>query len=148
MNTETNEDTPLETALGDVTNRSKLTAEYKADRQKWGLVHGSERLKRCIQEEVDYNGIYINERLALEYPGWIRYTRIEGMHKRNVVNPTMDHFHMLDKARETLPNAKFAYFKVAIVDQIDYKGFVAIAFCDLINEEVIFGLPDDAIVYK
>jgi len=47
-----------------------LAAEAE-ERQQWIEVHGSERLKLCVELGVGCEQAYRNERLAATYPGWV-----------------------------------------------------------------------------
>lgn len=84
--------------------------KYKADMEAWIAQHGSERLKRCIQEGISCQGIYRDERIAKEYPGWVKYSDLEEV-VRDPVNPPAEAFVILDLARKTVPSAKLQFYK-------------------------------------
>lgn len=78
-------------------------AAAKAEREAWIRAHGSPRLRRCLEEGIAHAGIYRDERLAAERPGWNWDT--EGTNE-DPINPPEAAFAMLDEARKTAPAAK------------------------------------------
>lgn len=80
----------------------------ESERLEWIDANGSDRLKRCIAEGIPANGIYLSERMAKDYPGWIEYSKHAGVTK-DAINPTMEAFLMLDEARLVCPDAKLMW---------------------------------------
>ena len=77
---------------------------------QWISQYGSERLKRCVDEGIKHNGIYISERMARDYPGWVLYSDHTGT-TIEPINPTPEAFALLDEARLHCPNAKLQWVK-------------------------------------
>ena len=84
-------------------------AAAKAEREAWIRAHGSARLRRCLEEGIAHMGIYRDERLAAERPGWAWDT--EGSNE-DPINPPEEAFAMLDEARKTAPDAKLTLLKI------------------------------------
>lgn len=82
--------------------KAKREAAELAALEAWAEKHGSDRLKRCVDEGIECRRIYRDERLALEYPGW----QFDGSHLPNWEkprNPPAEALALLDQARKSLP---------------------------------------------
>lgn len=83
---------------------AKAEAEKRqaAEVAAWAAANGSDRLRRCVAEGIECRGVYRDERLAKEYPGW----RFDGSSLPNwnePRNPPAEALELLDKARASLP---------------------------------------------
>lgn len=96
-------------AIQDEEEAEKLLKQNKQDaakieRAKWIEDYGSDRLKRCVAEGIKHNGIYVSERMARDYPGWMLYEDHSGS-TNDPINPTAEAFALLDEARLVCPDA-------------------------------------------
>lgn len=124
-------------------------------RMAWAKQHGSERLKKCIAEGIEHDAIYRDERLAIERPGW-RWEREVPGGDDEPRNPPLKALKMLEKARETDPEAKLVYWTVdACDDEHDededdecpgyhegWRGYAVLA--DYMDTQIVFGGPPPA----
>jgi len=78
--------------------------KYNAERAAWIADHGSKRLKMLAAEGIRHNATYIEERMAIERPGWERYVDICGVHKE-IRDATEEQLDALTQARVTDPLA-------------------------------------------
>jgi multidrug efflux pump subunit AcrA (membrane-fusion protein) len=125
--------------------KAKTAAEI-AERDSWAERHGSDRLKRCIAEDIECGRLYRAERLAKELPGWRFYDDVPWQ-THDPRNPTEDAFALLDEARAMLPEAYLQWVKrEVVIDPEDYdsevevrKGYVAEGF--FMGQRVVFGEP-------
>jgi hypothetical protein len=84
-------------------------AAARAEMESWIGAHGSERLRRCLKEGIACAGIYRDERLAADRPGWEWDTEGKNV---NPINPPVEAFAMLDEARKTAPDAKLTLLEI------------------------------------
>ena len=130
-----------------------------AERKEWIFAHGSDRLKRLVEENIEHTAVYLDERLAVERPGW-RWTkdvRGDEDEPRNVPESALD---LLDKARASVPederpDVELVYWVVeACGSEHDFHeddicpghhdGWRGYAAKDIfMGHDVIFGGPED-----
>lgn len=82
--------------------KAERIAREKAEIAAWAEQHGSDRLKKCVANNIECGAIYRDERLALEYPGW----EVDGNDLPTwdePRNPPAEALELLDKARASLP---------------------------------------------
>ena len=124
-------------------------AAIVADRNKWIEAHGSDRLKNCVKEGIECEGIYRSERLAAERPGWNWSSWVAGEWD-DPRNPPIRAFSLLAEAREFDPSAKLVWWEVLKdADEIDpddegnsnyrWKGYAAVA--EFLGREIVYGVP-------
>lgn len=133
--------------------KRKREAEAEREKLEWIEKHGSNRLKRMIKEEIDCESVYRDERLAADRPGWAWSRDCDGSYAdpRNVPEEA---FTLLDKARETEPEAELVYWSVENeVDPMGYSdygeepekyawtGYAAVS--EFLDREIVFGLPEE-----
>ena len=126
-------------------------AQKEIERLTWIAAHGSERLKRCMEEEIEYEAIYKDERLAVERPGWIWTSNAVG-EINDPRNPPVEAFAVLDEARKTVSDATLSYWTVER-DEDDYvgedddkyawTGYVALS--EFLGRMIVYGLPAEYI---
>lgn len=124
--------------------RAEASAKAEAARAmaEWIGAHGSARLRRCLAEGIKCAGLYRDERLAADRPGWQWDT--EGTND-DAVNPPEEAFAMLDAARKTAPTAKLVLLKIDEETDPDTgdvvrdasESFAAVA--DFLGRGIIFG---------
>lgn len=125
----------------------RRVAEQKAETERkelaemvaWAEQHGSPRLRRSIEEGIECLAIYLDERLAVDRPGWQWYDSVSGTTK-DPRNPTESAFALLDEARTTDPEACLQYY----VDG-STRGYVAES--TYLGKTIVFGverLDDDS----
>lgn len=78
----------------------------------WVEANGSARLRRCAAEGVECQGVFCDEWIAKERPGWAYPSDLPGKY-RDPVNPPMEAFDLLDKAREVEPRATLWSWEVS-----------------------------------
>src|SRR5690625_2192650 len=81
--------------------------EEAAEREEWGREHGSPRLRRLLEEEIEHGAVYFDERFAAERPGWSENAAIPTREPRNAPEEALG---LLDEARKTAPDAKLVYW--------------------------------------
>lgn len=82
--------------------KAERQAREKAEIKAWATAHGSDRLKKCVANDIECGAVYRDERLALEYPGW----EVDGSKLPTFDdprNPPAEALELLDKARASLP---------------------------------------------
>lgn len=121
-------------------------------RNQWIAEHGSTRLQRMAAEEIECERVYLDERLALERPGWQWYQQADGDYD-DPRNPPEEAFAMLDQARQVEPTAKLVYWRVdhdcdddcegsGYCPKYDWTGYAAVAEPEWHpDREIVFGLP-------
>lgn len=87
--------------------KAALAAEVAA----WIAAHGSERLRRLAEEDIEHQAVYRSERLALELPGWRFEADVPGG-SREPRNAPSSALELLDAARATVPDAVLVYWVV------------------------------------
>jgi hypothetical protein len=119
----------------------------EAELAAWVEAHGSERLKRCLKEELECMAAYMDERLALERPKWRWSAKVEGDYEEPR-NPPLEAFEVLDEARKTEPGAELVYWTVERDNDDDddedrekyeWAGYVAVG--TFLGREIVYGGP-------
>jgi hypothetical protein len=77
-------------------------AARRAKREAWIAEHGSARLRRLVQEGIEYRAVYRDERLALERPGW-QWLAIPESDLAEPRNAPEAALALLDEARASVP---------------------------------------------
>lgn len=65
-----------------------LKSKYEKNRSEWITSYGSNRLQRAVARGYKYDGIYLDERMAVEVPGFIR--SIGKSKVGEAINPTAE----------------------------------------------------------
>lgn len=89
--------------------KEKSELDRKMKMRLWIDERGSPRLRNCIKENIKCDGAYYSERLAAEYPNWVRYDKIDGKCS-DPINPPDEAFAMLEEARKDIPEATLEYY--------------------------------------
>jgi hypothetical protein len=76
----------------------------------WAQQHGSTRLQRALAEGIECEAVYRDERLAVERPGWVWASAVDGDHSEPR-NPRDEAFALLDKARAIDPEARLVWWQ-------------------------------------
>lgn len=129
-------------------NRRKQE-HYEAERADWIREHGSRRLRRMLEEGIECDAVYRDERLGHELGegwGWIKHVRGEGDEPRNVLE---DAFTTLDEARSSRPDARLNYWTVepeteseqeeAYYEDSKYVWTGCVAVARFLGSSVIYG---------
>lgn len=103
----------------------------RSEMETWIKEHGSNRLKRSLEEGIKCQSLYLEERIAKELPGWVYYTDVPGT-TSDPINPTDDDFALLDEAREMLPDSELQWYKGG-----DGKGMVVEG--EFLGQGVLYG---------
>lgn len=120
-----------------------------ADRDAWIGQHGTPRLRRLIAEGIECESLYLEERLALERPGWQWAEDVDG-EAREVRNARQEGLDLLDEARRTDPAAKLVWWVVehecdedcepdCARAETDRKDYACTA--DFLARDIVFGGP-------
>lgn len=134
----------------DLHRAQKTIADFRsrAEQKRWIAEHGSDRLRRCVAEDIECYAIYRDERLAVERPGWLWRTDVrgEGDEPRN---PPLEAFALLDEARKVVPEAALRYWTIETYVDEDgnlscekeektefWRGYAAIT--QFLDREVVF----------
>lgn len=130
-----------EKAKADVLGENtKLKAKQEESyRLAWIESHGSVRLKRMVEEDIEYQATYRDERLKSDYPGWLWAKNLEGEYDEPR-NPSEEAFVILDEARKDAPKAKLVYWTVdqAITAVPAWrKQYVVVA--EFLGQEIVYG---------
>ena len=105
----------------------------EAEKAQWIEQHGSARLKRCVAEDINCQGLYETERLALDRPDFVYKDTVEWACSEPV-NPPEAAFDFLDLMRKTAPDAVLKF-----VDYIDWRGYVVLA--EYMGKKIVAGGP-------
>jgi hypothetical protein len=89
---------------------ARAAAAELAERKAWAAAHGSGRLQRCLAEGVACGGLYRDERLSVERPGWLWNNNDLPGKYGDPVNPSEVAFTLLDEARKSSPDATLGYY--------------------------------------
>lgn len=130
--------------------KEEAEAKFIAERDAWVAAHGSKRLQRMLDEDIECTGVYLDERLAMERPGWT-YTKAARGEYDDARNPPEEAFTVLDEARKTEPEATMVHWKIEKVyedgdypdpedSKYEWTGYCAVA--DFLGREIVFGHPD------
>lgn len=119
-----------------------------AEKRAWIEAHGSQRLKRLLAEGIEHDAIYRDERLAHDCPGWTWEENICGRGRKYKIseprNAPEEALDLLDRARQTVPDATLAYYIVyrpARYDEDDDGDVIAergyVAKADFLGRTII-----------
>lgn len=89
--------------------RKRQDEQQRQERAEWIKAHGSNRLKRLLEEKIECEAVYLDERLAVERPGWVWYNDLPG-HTKDPRNPPESAFVVLDEARKVDPDAYLQFY--------------------------------------
>lgn len=96
---------------------------YAAQRDEWIRAHGSDRLRKIL--DLGYidesRSVYRDERLALDYPGWIVDCDATA-EESEIRNPSLEALEALEEARRISPDAQLVKVRAAFGDGSDYEG--------------------------
>ncbi|MDE2022163.1 MAG: hypothetical protein KGI71_04635 [Patescibacteria group bacterium] len=127
--------------------RLEQIARAAARQAAWIRSHGSDRLRRLLDEGIEHQAIYRDERLAAERPGWQYADQLRG--KADVPrNPPAEALTLLDEARVHDKQAQLVYWRIETEDYDDesgedryeYLGYAAVA--TFLDRQIVFGVPD------
>lgn len=126
----------------DVLENKERELAAEEEKESWIQEHGSARLKRMYEEEIECEAVYQDERLAIELPGWYWYANVPGkvLEPRNVPEEA---FAVLDEARKILPEAELKYYvETGEEDDDDLGVRVYVAYFNgFLGRSVVFGVP-------
>jgi hypothetical protein len=89
---------------------AKTPEEMQEEKEQWVAKQGSDKLKRLIREGIEWERVYLDERLEAERPGWKSKRMVCGK-----IDPplgpsvTEKHLLALDIARKLAPDAKLGW---------------------------------------
>ena len=112
--------------LKDIKDDAKTTADRKK-REAWIEKHGSPRLKAAVAAGFNYGGIYRDERLALERPGWHFEKATKGLNVLTsdvILNPSECALEWYGTVHAKWPSATALWMRVVdgpIDDDDDYN---------------------------
>jgi hypothetical protein len=108
LNLEVIESVELRTRVREELARRRIQAKEKelAEMTEWSLKYGSERLKKCASLGLieKCGGIYADERLALECPGF-RWDDSSTSKESEIRNPSLKALALLEETRQKFPDA-------------------------------------------
>lgn len=130
------------------TTRNRIDAEEAkeaaelAEMSVWVEAHGSERLKRCLAEGIEFGGAYRDERLSLERPGWSWDADTQGKDS-DPYQPDVDDFRLLDECRDVDPRCELRYWKIEEDDNgfETWDGFVVTSV--FLGRKIVYGVPPE-----
>lgn len=117
--------------------------------EAWAAAHGSDRLKQCVENGWECDAVYEDERLALEFPGWVwNDDTIPDLDEPR--NPPADAVALFGKALATLPedrraSADLRFWKVKETDEYDGETTTQTGYCveadpgPWTNSTIVFG---------
>lgn len=116
-----------------------------AEREAWIREHGSERLLRMLEEGIEFEKTYLDERLAIERPEW-RYVvdcdrDYDEDEPKNIPQAALE---LLDEARKKDPNTKLALWEIESEDDdgdASWRGHVCKS--TFLGEDIVFGVPSE-----
>ncbi|MBD3262056.1 MAG: hypothetical protein GF334_10400 [Candidatus Altiarchaeales archaeon] len=88
--------------VGLVGRLSAVKKAYKAERAEWIREHGSDRLKKALELNLldKSDGLYKDERLGKEFPGWRWVEEIDEGGISEIRNPTLQALESFEEALE------------------------------------------------
>jgi hypothetical protein len=131
-------------------------AGFLLEAEAWASKHGSERLRRIVQEGflADSLAVYRDERLAKERPGWRWASEAPGKDRGDPRNPPLEALQLLEQARAAQPDAKLRYWMVTKGDLVDetvaleldadgvrWTGYAVVA--EFLGRDVVCGVPSE-----
>lgn len=122
-------------AAEELAKKRKLAAAQSAaaERDAWIRSHGSERLRKCLDLGMieTCGGIYRDERLALDFPGWIM-DGDDTEKESEIRNPSIKALAALEEARKISPDATLVKVRPAYLDDTEGAGWrEAVRLADL-----------------
>jgi hypothetical protein len=104
--------------------RKRVEAQaYVASRATWVAEHGSDHLAEALELDLECDGLYREERLALERPGWVWEDRVMDFPEKDPRNPTPGAVTLLRQAREVEPAARLVWAGFGFVaGGVDFLG--------------------------
>lgn len=137
-------------AIRELATGIKTKNDVERDKIEWIEKHGSTRLRRMVQEGIKHTGVYFDERLTRDMPGWCWYQDARGT-SSEAINVPRYTFDMLDESRKTAPDARLAYYTVEWdsdeypdsdpEEKNQWQGYVAMA--EFLGSKIVFGLPEE-----
>lgn len=128
--------------------KSEKGAKEESERRLWVAAYGSDRLKRMVEEEIECQRTYLDERLLLERPGWRWVLEVDG-EAEEPRNPPESAFTILDAARAIDPEAVLQRWVVkhkhdencCAQDECDkYDSTAYVAVGEFLGRGVIYGV--------
>lgn len=115
-------------------------------RDGWIREHGSERLRWLLDEGMELEAAYRDERLALERPGWQWSAKVAG-EGRDPRNPPIEAKAILEEARKLEPGAELRWLVVThehddCEDEDEcprYESTRYVAIAEFLGKEILFG---------
>ncbi len=86
----------------------------EAEKTNWIATNGSEHLRRLTAEKIKCQGIYADERLVADRPGWVYSASSDVLNdarESDPYNPPPSAVELLDKARETDETAELIFLE-------------------------------------
>jgi len=129
---------------------AKAEADAEAERRQWIEVHGSDRLKRLVEEEIEHEAVYLDERLALDRPGWRWERKTPGV-EVEARNARQDGLDLLDEARKTDEDAKLVWWRIEHehddgdpydeCPEYEWRGYACRG--EFLGKAIVYGVPDE-----
>ncbi len=149
-----NDDLQREKEREERQKKTKHVEELYSDALAWMPEHGSERLRRMVEENIEFWTTYLDERLAVERPGWQYVCDLDAETNSysEPRNPPLEAFALLDEARKADAEAELVYWKVANPDyassdyyeeedRYKWTGYAVVGV--FLDEKVVYGLKAD-----
>ena len=131
-------------------------AAKHAGSDAWIAEHGSARLKRLVVEGIEHDNVYLDERLAMERPGWAYEADRQGEAK-DVRNARQEGLDLLDEARKTDPAAKLVWWVIKhqhnadcreedgycdkSEETVEWKGYACVA--TFLGQDIVYGVSQE-----
>ena len=115
--------------------------EAAAERAAWIEAHGSPRLRRLVEEGIEHDAVYRDERIAFARPGW-HYDATDWDLYRELRNVPQAALDMLDAARESAADAQLVYINEPAdggYDDTPICGYTC--SCDYLEWTLLYGEP-------
>ena len=113
-------------------------ATIEKDQLRWIAQHGSERLRRLVDEDIEYYGVYFSERIEFERPGWVESRTLDGEYKEPR-NPPEYALSLLDEGRAVDPDCRLVYWYIAAEpigrEKYEWSGYAAVG--EFLGREVV-----------
>lgn len=108
-----------------------LYSQYWQSRLDWIAEHGSQSLRRMVEENMSWNAVYVEEhvdwehqmftaRLTTERPGWVHFDEPDRI--QTPKRPKVRAWAMLDAARGVEPTAKLGVLDKKYVAYAEFLG--------------------------
>lgn len=132
--------------------RQQARDRFVAEAERWTERNGSERLRKALALGLlDRSlGVYRDERLAAERPGWVRIedrpARGVRWIEREIVNPSLAALNLLELARATVGDgARLVWLEQHQYPEIVWRGAAVVAgFLDVpiaLGDGLVCGAP-------